>query len=216
MILDLILSKNTRQQKATAKQYDKFITKHQGNEPLNKRLTQKKEIKNKAASKIIKLYRNSLKFEIVDRQEAFKNKVKQITVKPSFIGSSMATDLDAFVARSYVIARREIPKNAEFKRQFGNQKPNEDFIIKSYANFVKNIRTKYPSSSIICVLGNMDATKEGSKWPEYVKKAVENLQDKKIYTHFFKYKNTAGHPNVSEQKDMANSLIAFINEKIKW
>jgi hypothetical protein len=27
----------------------------------------------------------------------------------------MATDLDAFVARSYVIARREIPKNAEFK-----------------------------------------------------------------------------------------------------
>ena len=109
-----------------------------------------------------------------------------------------------------------MPKNAEFKRQFGNQKPNEDFIIKSYANFVKNIRTKYPSSSIICVLGNMDATKEGSKWPEYVKKAVENLQDKKIYTHFFKYKNTAGHPNVNEQKDMANSLIAFINEKIKW
>ena len=52
---------------------------------------------------------------MVDKQETFKNKVKQITVKPSFIGSSMATDLDAFVARSYVIARREIPKNAEFK-----------------------------------------------------------------------------------------------------
>ena len=27
----------------------------------------------------------------------------------------MAKDLDAFVARSYVIARREIPRNAEFK-----------------------------------------------------------------------------------------------------
>ena len=112
MIIDLLFNKN---RKSVSKKYDKLIEKHKANEPLNKRLTQKKEIKNKAASKIIKLYRNSLKFEIVDRQEAFKNKVKQITVKPSFIGSSMATDLDAFVARSYVIARREIPKNEEFK-----------------------------------------------------------------------------------------------------
>ncbi len=56
MILDLILSKNTRQQKATAKKYDKFITKHQGNEPLNKRLTQKKDIK-KAARTILKAFK---------------------------------------------------------------------------------------------------------------------------------------------------------------
>lgn len=109
-----------------------------------------------------------------------------------------------------------MPKNAEFKRQFGSKKPNEDFIIKSYENFVKSIREKYPNTHIICALGNMDATKEGSKWPEYVTKAVENLQDKKIYTHFFKYKNTAGHPSVSEQAAMADSLITFISEKIKW
>ena len=115
MILDLILSKNIRQQKATAKKYDKFITKHQGNEPLNKRLTQKKETKNKAASKIIKLYKNTLNFKVVDKQQAFKNKVEQITVKPTIIGSAMATDLDALVARSYVIAKREIKKNTDFK-----------------------------------------------------------------------------------------------------
>ena len=59
MILDLILSKNIRQQKATAKKYDKFITKHQGNEPLNKRLTQKKEIK-KAARTILKAFKKHL------------------------------------------------------------------------------------------------------------------------------------------------------------
>ena len=57
MILDLILSKNIRQQKATAKKYDKFITKHQGNQPLNIRLTQKKEIKNKAARTILKAFK---------------------------------------------------------------------------------------------------------------------------------------------------------------
>ena len=109
-----------------------------------------------------------------------------------------------------------IPKNEQFKKKFGSQKPNEDFIIQSYENFVKSIRLKYPKASIICALGNMDATKDGSKWPDYIIKAVENLNDKKIYTHFFKYKNTSGHPKVSEQKDMAESLIAFIDKIIKW
>ena len=108
------------------------------------------------------------------------------------------------------------PKNPEFINRFGTQKPNEDFILKSYENFVKSIREKYPNTSIICALGSMDATKEGSKWPGYIRKSIENLQDKKIYTLVFKYKNTPGHPKVNEQKDMADSLIAFINENIKW
>ena len=56
MILDLILSKNTRQQKATAKKYDKFITKHQSNQPLKIRLTQKSTQK-KAAGTILKAFR---------------------------------------------------------------------------------------------------------------------------------------------------------------
>ena len=108
------------------------------------------------------------------------------------------------------------PKNEQFKSRFGSEKPKENFIIQSYENFVKTIRTKYPKASIVCVLGNMDATKEGSKWPIYIVKAVENLNDKKIYTHFFEYKNTSGHPKISEQKAMADSLIAFINQNIKW
>ena len=52
LILDLIYSKH---KKSVSKQYDKLIEKHKTNEPLNQRLTQKKEIKNKAASIIIKL-----------------------------------------------------------------------------------------------------------------------------------------------------------------
>ena len=112
IIVDLLFNKN---KKSVSKKYDKFITKHQGNQPLNIRLTQKKEVKNKAASKIIKLYKNTLNFKVIDKQQAFKNKVEQITVKPTIIGSAMATDLDALVARSYVIAKREIQKNTDFK-----------------------------------------------------------------------------------------------------
>jgi Carbohydrate esterase 2 N-terminal/GDSL-like Lipase/Acylhydrolase family len=109
-----------------------------------------------------------------------------------------------------------MPKHEQFKNRFGSEKPKEDFIIKAYENFVKTIRAKYPKASIICALGNMDATKAGSNWPNYIVKAVENLNDKKIYTHFFEYKNTPGHPKVNEQRAMADSLIAFINQKIKW
>ncbi len=108
------------------------------------------------------------------------------------------------------------PKHPEFISKFGTVKPTDDFIIKSYESFVKIIRAKHPNATIICALGSMDATKSGSKWPNYIVKAVENLKDKKIYTHFFEYKNTPGHPKVNEQKAMADSLIAFIDATIKW
>jgi hypothetical protein len=107
-------------------------------------------------------------------------------------------------------------KHPEFIFKFGTEKPTDDFIIKSYENFVKIIRAKHPNATIICALGNMDITKQGSKWPGYVQKAVANIGDKKIFTHFFPYKNTPGHPKVKEQKAMADSLIAFIDKNIKW
>ncbi|WP_423149351.1 SGNH/GDSL hydrolase family protein [Rubrolithibacter danxiaensis] len=109
-----------------------------------------------------------------------------------------------------------MPEHPEFKRLFGSKKPSEDFIIDSYTRFVKTIREKYPHSDIICALGNMDATKEGSPWPGYVVKAVKSLNDKRIYTHFFPYKNTPGHPKVTEQQAMAQDLIEFIEQNFHW
>ena len=69
---------------------------------------------------------------------------------------------------------------------------------------------------MICMLGNMDATREGSVWPDYVKRAVTELNDPKIYTLFVPYKNTPGHPTIAEQQEMANILIQFIDENIDW
>lgn len=108
------------------------------------------------------------------------------------------------------------PDHEEFKHRFGSTAPNEAFIIAAYENFVKTIRSKYARATIICALGNMDASREGSPWPGYVDKAVTNLHDKKILTHFFAYKNTPGHPKTNEQKAMAESLIAFIETRVKW
>ena len=65
-------------------------------------------------------------------------------------------------------------------------------------------------------MGGMDATREGSPWPGYVEEAVRRMNDPKIFTYFMPYKNTGGHPNIQEQEVMAEGLIKFIDENIKW
>lgn len=109
-----------------------------------------------------------------------------------------------------------MPDRTEFKATFGTKAPDDEYIINSYRKFVRSVRKEYPRAHIICALGNMDATQEGSKWPQYIELAIAQLNDPEIYTHFFPYKNTGGHPTIKEQEEMANSLIRFIDENIKW
>ncbi|NOX67299.1 MAG: SGNH/GDSL hydrolase family protein [Chlorobi bacterium] len=109
-----------------------------------------------------------------------------------------------------------MPERNEFKTNFGKKPPSDEYIINAYQQFVAKIREHYPKAKIICALGSMDATRKGSKWPGYIEKAVVNLHDKNIYTHFFPYKGTPGHPSVKEHQEMANSLIKFIDENIDW
>ena len=109
-----------------------------------------------------------------------------------------------------------MPDNEQFKNRFGTKAPDSNFIINAYKNFVQTIRTTYPKAQIICMLGNMDITQEGSSWPGYVEKAVNELHDNKIFTYFAPYKNTPGHPKVKEQQMLADGLIQFIDEHIKW
>ncbi|MBK8088866.1 MAG: electron transporter RnfD [Chitinophagaceae bacterium] len=104
----------------------------------------------------------------------------------------------------------------QFKRRFGDKAPSEDSIINAYSNFVQNIRSRYPDANIICVLGSMDAVKPGSPWPGYIEKAVASLNDKKVFTHFFSYSNLPGHPKKQDQIQMAEELIWFIEQHIKW
>ena len=108
------------------------------------------------------------------------------------------------------------PNNPQFKNRFGSNAPDSNFIIDAYRNFVQTIRNTYPTTQIICMLGNMDITRKGSPWPRYVEKAVSELRDSKIYTYMVAYKNTTGHPKVHEQKMLADGLIQFIDDHIKW
>lgn len=104
----------------------------------------------------------------------------------------------------------------QFKARFGTTKPTPEFVINAYSNFVKSIRAKYPKAQIVCILGSMDATKDGSPWPGYIQQAVTSLHDNRIYAHTIPYKGTPGHPSLKEQQAMADDLIAFMDKTVKW
>jgi len=121
--------------------------------------------------------------------------------------------INLFQNDSWLVEKQD---HEQFKYRFGTKVPDEGSIVKSYKDFVATIRNKYPDAHIICALGSMDATKEGSPWTGYVQKAVDELNDPKIYNLFFKFTGSYGHPNVAEQKIMADSLIEFIEKNISW
>lgn len=108
------------------------------------------------------------------------------------------------------------PQHEQFKARFGTNPPSESAIIQSYVDFVRKIRANYPNAHIICMLGSMDITKKDSPWPGYVQKAASRLHDRRVYTYFAPYKNTPGHPKTMEQKRLAQGLIKFIEQQIKW
>lgn len=121
--------------------------------------------------------------------------------------------INLFQNDSWIVEKPDYP---EFIARFGKTKPSEAEIVTAYQAFLSSIRTEYPEANIICLLGNMDITQEGSSWPSYMVQAVGRLRDEKIYTHIVPYKNSKGHPNRAEQQLLANSIIQFINKTIAW
>ncbi len=104
----------------------------------------------------------------------------------------------------------------QYIARFGTTPPSDSFIIDSYKRFIRQLIALRPNATIICTLGSMDATKEGSPWMGYVSKAVSELADPKVLVHFFPYNNTGKHPKKADHAAMAKSLISFIDKKIKW
>lgn len=121
--------------------------------------------------------------------------------------------INLFQNDSWLVTRKEHP---EFIRKFGTEAPQPEYIVKSYKDFILKIRHVYPKAQIICALGCMDATREGSPWPAYVEQAVQQLQDDKIFTHFFPYQSASSHPLTQHHEKMAESLIHFISKNCKW
>lgn len=97
--------------------------------------------------------------------------------------------------------------------------PTDVQRIEAYRVFVRKIRTLYPNAYIVCALGSMDAVKEGSKWPGYVRTAVEQMRqqgDQRIDTIVFPWNGFGGHPRVKQHQANAAQLTTFIRQKMGW
>ncbi|TVZ38185.1 GDSL-like lipase/acylhydrolase family protein [Alteromonadaceae bacterium 2753L.S.0a.02] len=98
--------------------------------------------------------------------------------------------------------------------------PNDAHRIAAYQDFIAKIRKVYPKATVIATLGNMDATKQGSAWPGYIRKAVANHKkisgDTHITTFFFPYEEYPKHPRVIHHQQNAERLTQFIRKTMKW
>jgi lysophospholipase L1-like esterase len=110
---------------------------------------------------------------------------------------------------SWIIPNRKI---RAYKNSFGNQHVGEAEVKASYKDFLVKVRALYQDAQIICTLGSMDAVQPGSVWPEYISKAVEQLDDDRISTFFFPFLAKKKHPTVKDHQVMAELLVKHIKE----
>jgi hypothetical protein len=110
----------------------------------------------------------------------------------------------------------KLPNHEEYIKRFNKTPPTDYQLITAYQNFILNLRKQYPKTNIICTLGSMDAAKQDSKWIKYIKTAVNNLKDDKIYTHIMPYIESNTHPSEEDNQVMSKDLINFIDNHIDW
>jgi hypothetical protein len=98
--------------------------------------------------------------------------------------------------------------------------PDDAERVRAYRRFVESVRAKYPKAYIVCALGSMDAVKPGSKWPGYVRTAVDQMRQEnkevRIDTIVLPYTGFNGHPRVPQHRANAALLTTLIREKMGW
>ncbi|SFU53741.1 SGNH/GDSL hydrolase family protein [Pseudoduganella namucuonensis] len=97
--------------------------------------------------------------------------------------------------------------------------PDDRQRARAYKRFVERLRSLYPRAHIVCALGSMDAVRPGSKWPDYVRAAVEEMRregDGRIDTLFFEFTGYQAHPRVKQHQANAARLAAFVRGKMGW
>jgi lysophospholipase L1-like esterase len=83
-----------------------------------------------------------------------------------------------------------------------------------YKQLLANLRSKYPNAYFIGMIPNMF---HDSQWDTYVKEAIAEYSaennDKRVFS-LIHQQVTPGHPRISEQKLMADTLIRFIDQTL--
>ena len=140
-------SKTPKQKETIDKNHSKLIEKFQ-NAPTSSETQRKAKKENKAARKIQKLVTGRIKLEASIFDRAMNKNLISVEVKPVGKGDMLVGDLEATLARAYLLAKRTIPQWGDFKI-FGSIKYELTSMNKDGATDVVNHTTKsYPKSQL--------------------------------------------------------------------
>jgi hypothetical protein len=94
-------------------------------------------------------------------------------------------------------------------------------FISTYVEFLERIRRNYSTAKIVCAAGPSAPGTDWEKWQRYTDAVVEQFakQDRQVFYFEFSTFEPNGsdwHPNVAEHARMAEELIPFISELMKW
>lgn len=108
---------------------------------------------------------------------------------------------------------------------FAHELPDSAGFVDAYSGLLKMVKSHYPQSKIICLIGPMMS----DQWPpgimakthaiSYIKKAIELVEYDHVYFLELSPQGKFGfgcdyHPNVKQHEYNAGELITFIREKV--
>lgn len=92
----------------------------------------------------------------------------------------------------------------------------------AYISFIKNIRSHYPTASIVCLtspMGDFTLTKALKNYLTGIVNAVNKAGDKNVSKYFFSKRFMHGcgtHPDLAEHQVMAMEVASYIKKLKKW
>ena len=94
-------------------------------------------------------------------------------------------------------------------------------FVNTYIEFLRRIRKYYRSSEIVCIAGP-DIPGEGfDKWRSYIHSVVNQFEKSDTKINYFEFSpfepnGSDWHPNVAEHKRMAEELVPFLKNLMRW
>ena len=92
----------------------------------------------------------------------------------------------------------------------------------AYLNFIKKIRTVYPSAKILCLtspMGNAELTAVLKRYLTGIEGAARAAGDGNVYTFFYSRQYShgcGGHPDLAEHALIADELTAYLKKIMNW
>lgn len=94
-------------------------------------------------------------------------------------------------------------------------------FVGAYIKFLGRIRNNYNAAKIVCLVGPFSPDEKTHTWQHYVHAVVDSVSKKDSQVYYFEFNpielnGSDWHPNVAEDQALAEELIPFVKNLMKW